>query len=74
MWQKYESSVVENPICPSLGFYQSLYDLGAERVFRSLERKFENITLVSQTSKGNQWFTELVAKYSNGTELSTKSL
>ena len=53
MLQKYESSVVENPIRPSLGFFQSLYDLGAERVFRNLERKFENITLVSWTSKGN---------------------
>ena len=52
MLQKYESSVVENPIRPSLGFYQFLYDLGAERVFRSLEGKFEIITLVSWSPKG----------------------
>ena len=52
MFQKYEFSVVENPTRLSLGFYLFLYDLGAERVFRSLERKFEKITPVSWSPKG----------------------
>ena len=52
MFQKYVFSDAENPSRLSLGFYLFLYDLGAERVFRSLEGKFEIITLVSWSPKG----------------------
>ena len=46
MFQKYELAVVENPTRFSLGFCLFLYGIGAERVFRSLEGKFEFISLV----------------------------